>query len=929
MADINIKVGLQGAAEVKAQMGYIEAAAKSFGDKLSNKLVSTFSAVAVGAMAFDKLLESINKNIAASKQITKLSAQFHLDPKEVHSMMIAANNAGVAVRSLLQAMKQLTKFADGALMKGGGNRDIMKQLFGYDKNGNVIEDLDAKIQNIAKAPAKFLPEVAMQLALINNEQDKTKVGTQLLGRQYTQLASLLEELASSEEARNNFLENGNAMTDEQVETHKKLAQLTSDLQNSWDKFVASISPLLVLLAAGLQYLGSWVDKIKMIGREWNNSIVQGTAKATEKTHKYEETLRKQVEKGELSDEDKKDFKQVQEGKMTQEEWIQKKILENHQKNLDEENPDDSSMKEFMVALGVYSAAGLATIATGSVGGVAAFAGATYYLSERNEAYKRQKAEKKKSMDEIKKSMGDESNAGDKAFESYKQNEDDMLSDQEENLQKERQKEIDQLNEQLKNMDEKDRGSWKEQEMSNINSRFQKKLAPIAQQKMALGALKYSDVFGTRDVTGAYRDVTKKNAQVSADELAKEYKKLNYSDKQIWAMVRSQFGENVWVDKEGNYHTGEKPNEEKVKTIDIKETEVERKKREEKERQMALRRKREGRALETATIYAGTSMQEEEALAVAQNKLAYAGEDIATSQPKLAEAKTDLDAKTKAYEIAKAEAERQKTISATLAEEEKTGSRMTAEEQVVFSKKVHAQNEALNLAKTAETTAKTAMQSATTAHDKLSTEVNKALVDQQSAIKEIAKAEENLFLKKIHLQNEARKSEEDLENRMFALKYRNMQKLGYNQQQILEEQFMDSVANYNRQESDYKSLESKILQRMKDGKRGMTESERVELKTAAEGKAKAFDKVQENLNKWEDYKGERVVSDLGRVGGGSAFQMAGSGPTSLLKEQVKLQTAIAYNTDPKHLEKLQQARTMRLQTAWGDKSVWGKKQKLIR
>ena len=145
MSDINIKVGLQGAAEVKAQMGYIQAAADSFANKLTNKFVSTFSAVAVGAMAFDKLLESVNKNISAAKQITSLSTKFHLDPKAVHSMMIAANNAGVAIRTLLQAMKQLTKYADGAIGKGGGNKDMMKQMFGFDANGKELAEFEQKI----------------------------------------------------------------------------------------------------------------------------------------------------------------------------------------------------------------------------------------------------------------------------------------------------------------------------------------------------------------------------------------------------------------------------------------------------------------------------------------------------------------------------------------------------------------------------------------------------------------------------------------------------------------------------------------------------------------------------------------------------------------------------------------------------------------
>ena len=76
-----------------------------------------------------------------------------------------------------------------------------------------------------------------------------------------------------------------------------------------------------------------------------------------------------------------------------------------------------------------------------------------------------------------------------------------------------------------------------------------------------------------------------------------------------------------------------------------------------------------------------------------------------------------------------------------------------------------------------------------------------------------------------------------------------------------------------------------------------------------------------MENWEKIKPKMVVSELGRVGGGSAFQIGGSGPTDLLKEQVKLQRQLVHNTDPnKQKPKVGDSKTL----TWGDKSYWGSK-----
>ena len=172
----------------------------------------------------------------------------------------------------------------------------------------------------------------------------------------------------------------------------------------------------------------------------------------------------------------------------------------------------------------------------------------------------------------------------------------------------------------------------------------------------------------------------------------------------------------------------------------------------------------------------------------------------------------------------------------------------------------------------------------------------------------------------------------------------MKKLGYGQQQIAEEQFLDAVQKYNESEQRkaeiQKEIDADIIERKKAARYNAlmegasefgasmaelavkpTDEQNQRLRNAKKDNEKAFIGVDNAMENWEKIKPKMVVSELGRVGGGSAFQIGGSGPTDLLKEQVKLQRQLVHNTDPnKQKPKVGDSKTL----TWGDKSYWGSK-----
>lgn len=225
---VNVEVGFFGTDKALSQMNVLGRAAQSFGSQLSTRLAGTFGAVALGAMAFNKVEQAMQKNISTAKQISGLAIKFNMDPQQVMSVKMAADDAGVSVRALLMSSKALAKAAE----QGGSNRQMMEN---WKQLGFTAE----KVNEIQARPMKFLPEIAEKLAKIGDENERNAAGALLLGRQYQQLQPLIDKLGESEEAREEFLNNQNALTKEEIEMNKEIARIQDNMEESFDKMAAA------------------------------------------------------------------------------------------------------------------------------------------------------------------------------------------------------------------------------------------------------------------------------------------------------------------------------------------------------------------------------------------------------------------------------------------------------------------------------------------------------------------------------------------------------------------------------------------------------------------------------------------------------------------------------------------------------------------
>lgn len=292
--EVNVTANTQ---QAQRSLGYLQSLMGEFGKQATNRFAAMFGAAAVAKMAFDKVTQAISANIATAKQVSQMAIKFNIDPVAMHSITMAAKDAGVNVRALTMAMKQLGQYAGKAMT----NKDMQANF----KQLGIEAD---KLNEIQAAPSKFLPEIAKALMQIGDENQRASAGATLLGRQYTALMPLVEELGSSEEARAKFLENDNAMTEEQIAQNKEIAKLQNDLSDGFDKMVASVTPLLAwamdfigLLARGAGYIKDMIiesDKARA-ERETKEALT-----VTTKVEAYRDSLKKRQEEGTLSEREK-------------------------------------------------------------------------------------------------------------------------------------------------------------------------------------------------------------------------------------------------------------------------------------------------------------------------------------------------------------------------------------------------------------------------------------------------------------------------------------------------------------------------------------------------------------------------------------------------------------------------------------------------
>lgn len=292
--DINVTADTK---QAEKSLSYLQSLMGEFGKQATTRLAGMLGAAAVAKMAFDKVSESISKNIATAKQVSQMAIKFNIDPKAMHSITMAANDAGVSVRSLTMAMKQLGQYAGKALT----SKELQINFKQLGIDADKLNDIQAK-------PSKFLPEIAKALMEIGDENQRSAAGAALLGRQYQGIQTLIEELGSSEEARRKFLEHENAMTEDQIAANKEIAQIQNDLSDGFDKMVASVAPLLLwamnfvnLLAQGLGYIKDIIFESEEAKAERESMESENVSL---KINEYETKLKEQQEAGTLSDKDK-------------------------------------------------------------------------------------------------------------------------------------------------------------------------------------------------------------------------------------------------------------------------------------------------------------------------------------------------------------------------------------------------------------------------------------------------------------------------------------------------------------------------------------------------------------------------------------------------------------------------------------------------
>jgi hypothetical protein len=253
-ASVTVTVNGQQAAQ---QFGYIQTAANSFASAVTGKLAGMFSAVAIGAGAFSKLQHAMKENIATAKQVNQMSIKFGVDPTEVHSMKLAADDAGVSIRALMMGFKTFGATA----MKGIASRDIRKD---FEQLGFSAEQL----RNMATKPAKGFAELSVALMKIGDETERQQAGQMALGRAYEQLKPLIQEIGTSEEKRNEFLKNENAMTNEQIASHRKIGILMSGLNDQWNRMVAEAAPIIEIVVDFIQYLMQGMRILAQMVQYW-------------------------------------------------------------------------------------------------------------------------------------------------------------------------------------------------------------------------------------------------------------------------------------------------------------------------------------------------------------------------------------------------------------------------------------------------------------------------------------------------------------------------------------------------------------------------------------------------------------------------------------------------------------------------------------
>lgn len=879
--NVDINVNLTGAEATAKGLNYIGAAAESFGNKVASKMTAMFSAVAIGAMVFDKIGEAMSKNMATAKQIGALSTKFHIDPKEVHSLMLAANDAGVQVRSLLMGMKQLGQYASKAIVDPD-KADILKQM-GFDMS---------KLNELASKPAAHLAEISVGLMNIGDENQRNKVGVMLLGRQYQQLLPMIEKLGTDAEARAEFLNNENAMTAEQVEQNKEIARMQSKMNEEWEALIANLTPVALFLSGFLNNIIAMVQWVAKLGEMWKVFQKKEVAKGAEDMQGREKALRESIKSGTLSKEDAAALKKIQEGGGTIDDFVVDRL----KKQKEEDKPGfirrtvgavtgfvaehslDGSPVQF--AAGMVSSAALGE-SEGREGYIAAAekdnadhkARATARAKERYDAEEKALAEKYKAEEEARAAA--EENEVREARDSFVSQgfEGDALAAKMNEFQG-----IDAEGKEVAGgFTERKRKEKEALVDSSVKARLEHTNKGPTEEDME--ATKTEGASGQ----ARYTVQTGVDAALAQDKFTKELAaKAAKAGKSVAAMAKALGikGYSAFNSKTGKF--------EEAKTgaaavrgedIDIKftgEEKLAKKKKDKQER--ALKRSERGKRVDGTPIEVA-----EDKLADAQDAKDDADDDYDTAK--------GVEEKAAAiYKAAKAK--REQLMKDRDALKKQQGGKLTDVQEAAFKAEIGA-------AKTNESSSKVIFEKATDDRGAKQIASNTAGNAVGAAESALAKAKMETWAKERKEQEDLHKDKMDDIRSESEQRYKNMKLEGASEQEIAEARFDDQMKLYEdsvkEQEALQKEIDANRQQRVEEAimagdpnayaKGDMTDAEKAALKGGRE-------KVDAEKNKTVNAlyaidpnaaKSAGVVSDLGKLGGGGAVQFGGNNPVDEIRK----------------------------------------------
>lgn len=867
---VQVKASFFGTDDVLKQMNVIGRAGEKFGSEMTSKLGKMFGAVAIGTMAFSKLEQSISRNIATAKQVAGMAIKFNMDPSAVHSVKIAADNAGVSVRALMMSTKQLAKVA-GEGMQNKGMLENWKQL------GIEAE----KLAIIQAKPMEFLPEIAERLAAISDEGERAAAGAMLFGRQYQQLAPLLDELGASEEAREQFLNNQNAMTDEQIKQNKEIARLQSDMEEGFNKMAAAFSPLLGFAMNFATYMANSLSSLMMMlqkADEWDK------AHNKEKSGQAQLNIEREVTALGLRQAVREEKKAR--GEELSEEDLKEEAAIAKAGSIEDYVANQVSIAQ-VTAKGVADAEGR-FFDTGVSGAAQRFAGgAVSYVTGMSDEDGRELVSKaqdfalpgtsvRQAAEQLKKAkakqVGRDVGLDEKFAERIgMKNLAGMTEDDVTNVRKR----LDELRSKRigKKLERDEEGNLFYME-GGKKVAYKSGVGEMGKDALEAGQNAKAKIEGdaASPATMAMQAYARLKGKVYDAKTGKEYTKEEYDE----------------------LMKGRRAGKDAIGPINF----VDRKKQRAEEKKT----KKIQRDLEKSERY----MAEEDQSPVekAQEAVKDIQKDMEDTQgdinEKLSDEKDLREAIAKAEKSTKEFADKQAAAEKEIAEMQKNGMKLSAEQIELIKKKHGVSKDEVKIAEgIAGSIAGSQKLLKQTEEERLvlQTKLNGEKSKEIKAIEAVRKAQEEAWLKEKKEQEDKKKDNKDFEDEKRDIKYKNMKLNGSSEQQILEEKLKDELSDYKDAAKDKEALDAEIAAKQQarideayatgrdTGKAGeMTEEEKRLTKEAREKVDASRKSATGAMFNLANEKGSAaVVSDLGKIGGGRAVQFGNNNPAELIRK----------------------------------------------